>query len=167
MIEEAEARSHGVGNLRYMNLSVEQFARDNAVRFDLCIAGMTLMTMPNLQECLEAIRNLTKENGRFIFSIPHPCFWNGYRHDEPEEAFDYWKEHSVTAPFRISLDRRPLPTPTTYYHRSLQQYARALTQARFSLVDLVEPEVPATAPAEYRQSYRLPRFIVVAARPAS
>lgn len=165
MIEEAKARSEDVGNVRFVNLSVEQFARDSKLRCDVCVANMMLMTTPNLQESLEAIRGVIKDEGRFVFSIPHPCFWNSYRHDEPEEGFNYWQEHSVTAPFRITLDQRPLPAPTTYYHRSLQQYSDALRQARFTLVDLLEPEAPATAPAAYRENYRLPRFMVIAARP--
>jgi 2-polyprenyl-3-methyl-5-hydroxy-6-metoxy-1,4-benzoquinol methylase len=46
-------------------------------RFDAAVCNMAIMDMSSITPLLSALSQLLKANGRFVFSIPHPCFNNG------------------------------------------------------------------------------------------
>jgi len=163
MIEQASSRNQR-SKLSFRCISVQALARFNELHFDLCVANMSVMTMPNLMGALRAVRTLLDKSGVFIFSITHPCFWNIYRKDEPSKRFDYWRGHAVTAPFRITLDQKPLPALTTYFHRPLSEYVLSVRRAGFVLEDLVEPKPPRTTSSAYRRVFPFPRFLVMHVR---
>jgi hypothetical protein len=118
------------------------------------------MTIGNLQRAVRGVAAALKRRGIFAFSVAHPCFWNLYRKDEPFGSFDYWSAHAVTAPFRITLDRKPLPKVTTYFHRPLSEYVAVIRKCGFELTSIVEPAPPSSAPPSYRERYTFPRFII-------
>jgi SAM-dependent methyltransferase len=163
MIEQATLR-HATKNVSFMHVSIETLAVGRRRAFDLCLSNMSVITMPDLRAAFEAVRNVLRPEGRFVFSIAHPCFWNVYRHDESQSGFDYWCPHSVIAPFRITMDRRPLPARTTYFHRPLSFYCRSLRKAGFRIEDIDEPTPPKGAPSAYLASFKVPRFLVFGAR---
>src|SRR5262245_18619249 len=43
-------------------------------KFDAAVCLMALMDMPTLDPLLSALSQLLQANGRFVFSITHPCF---------------------------------------------------------------------------------------------
>ena len=43
-------------------------------RFDAAVCSMAMMDLPTITPLLSAMRRLLKPNGRFVFSVPHPCF---------------------------------------------------------------------------------------------
>src|SRR5829696_5874880 len=43
-------------------------------RFDSAVCSMAMMDMPTIDPLLRAVRTLLKPAGRFVFSLPHPCF---------------------------------------------------------------------------------------------
>jgi SAM-dependent methyltransferase len=45
-----------------------------AARFDAAVCSMALMDLPTITPLLLALRRLLKPGGRFVFSLPHPCF---------------------------------------------------------------------------------------------
>ena len=161
MIAEAEKEFGSTANLQFKTLSVENLARSHKCRFDMCLANMSIITMPDLDRALSSISTVLRPAGRLVFSIAHPCFWNLYRKDEPLGTFDYWSCHPVSAPFRISLDQRPLPSRTTYLHRPITEYVRSLRDAGFGIESIVEPRAPRAAPSDYRKKFTLPRFMVL------
>jgi 2-polyprenyl-3-methyl-5-hydroxy-6-metoxy-1,4-benzoquinol methylase len=160
MIRESRKRFGTQPNLRFQRVAVEHFSVEKGRAFDVCTANMSLITVEKLPEALRVVRSVLRRNGRLIFSITHPCFWNAYRGDEPSESFDYWKPHRVVAPFRITLDRTPLPRSTSYFHRPLSLYIAAILKAQFQISDFVEPNAPSTAPDDYRISFKFPRFAI-------
>lgn len=163
MIRQSIKRTRGIHNLELKTVSVETFSTISRQRFDICLANMSLMTMPRLDRALAAIFKLLKPTGLLVASIPHPCFWNFYRQDEPLRRFNYWTAHPVRAPFRISLDQNPLPEPTTYFHRPLSNYITTILGQGFSLTSVIEPAPPRRAPKVYTRAFDLPRFLVLAA----
>jgi SAM-dependent methyltransferase len=163
MIAEARSRSTGLPTVSFICASIEELATRPVAPFDVCFANMVLMTVPDLKSVCRSIWSSMKAAGRFIFSVPHPCFWNVYRKDESDESFDYWEEHRVIAPFRISLDQNPLPSPTSYFHRPLSSYWGVLESSGFRVVALEEPRAPRAAPPEYVDNFRVPRFLVMSA----
>jgi 2-polyprenyl-3-methyl-5-hydroxy-6-metoxy-1,4-benzoquinol methylase len=43
-------------------------------RFDAAVCSMAMMDLPVITPLLSSLRKLLKPAGRFVFSIPHPCF---------------------------------------------------------------------------------------------
>ncbi|HIO62776.1 MAG TPA: hypothetical protein EYN37_00875 [Dehalococcoidia bacterium] len=43
-------------------------------RFDAAVCNNALMDMPTIQPLADSLCRRLKPNGRFVFSIPHPCF---------------------------------------------------------------------------------------------
>ena len=43
-------------------------------RFDAAVCSMALMDLPVINPLLSGLRRLLKIGGRFVFSVPHPCF---------------------------------------------------------------------------------------------
>lgn len=163
MIEEAKHR-HKRSNLSFRFISVELLAREEKKQYDICLSNMSVITMPNLSSSIHAIATLLKAGGKFVFSIAHPCFWNFYRSDESRARFNYWNSHSVSAPFRITFDQKPLPVSTTYFHRSLTTYFNCLAKAGLQLEELLEPKPSKNVPRDYVSAFSLPRFMVLCAR---
>lgn len=161
MINMAETLGGGEG-ISFRVASLQALSRQEPETYDVCVSNMSFITTPNLGTALRSARRLLKPNGRLVFSIAHPCFWNSYRKDE--KGFDYWRTHAVTSRFRISLEKGALPKPTTYFHRSLGTYLSALIGAGFDLERVFEPEPPTDAPRKYLRSYRVPRFMILSGR---
>jgi ubiquinone/menaquinone biosynthesis C-methylase UbiE len=42
--------------------------------FDIVISNFALMDIPDLPTTYQAVRRILRTNGRFIFTITHPCF---------------------------------------------------------------------------------------------
>jgi SAM-dependent methyltransferase len=160
MIHEAQTRFSGTANLEFYAVAVEDFGMSHVAEFDVCISNMALVTMNDLPGVLAAVACCLKAGGDFVFSIAHPCFWNLYRHDEPDSTYDYWEPHAVKAPFRITLDQAPLPHPTTYFHRPISTYMRGLRDSGLHVMEILEPRPPEEAPIDYQKSFRFPRFVV-------
>ena len=163
MILQASQRFGGQRNLRFEVRSVERFAKVWDSCFDICLANMSVMVMPRLERALASMRIILRPGGRLVFSIGHPCIWNTFRRDEAVESFDYWRSHPVVAPFRITLDHRALPVPTTYFHRPLSKYVSSLIQAGFEIEAIEEPKAPKDSPPEYIRKFVYPRFVVFSA----
>src|SRR6267154_220166 len=160
MITHARRRFGKRPNLSFEATSIQERAGMTKPVFDVCLANMSLMLMPSLDSALVSMRSILKPGGRLVFSIPHPCTWNTFRRDEPSESFDYWESHAVVAPFRITLDPKPLPVASTFFHRALGKYVEALVGAGFRIESLIEPNAPRNSPPKYLKGFSYPRFAV-------
>lgn len=80
MIEKAKGRSGGSnGQITYSVLDVtseEQLATFDAHSFDAVVCNMTLMDLAVIRPLARRLPDLLKGDGRFIFSVMHPCFNN-------------------------------------------------------------------------------------------
>jgi 2-polyprenyl-3-methyl-5-hydroxy-6-metoxy-1,4-benzoquinol methylase len=52
----------------------EQLLTLGKQRFDAAVCAMALMDMTTIDPLLSALRQLLKGDGRFVFSVLHPCF---------------------------------------------------------------------------------------------
>jgi SAM-dependent methyltransferase len=163
MVLQAEKRFSTRANLRFQHASIAEFATSCPRSFDLAISNMAVSTMENLASVFQSVFSILRRHGTFVFSVTHPFFWNCYRHAEPFNRFNYWKEHPVTAPFRITLEPKSR-FKTTYFHRPLATYLNSLAASGFNLQNIVEPQVSKSAPIEYRRNFQFPRFLIISAK---
>lgn len=160
MIKIAKREYGHTPGLEFYNLSIEDFSRYySGTQFEVAVSNMSLITIPNLDEALRAISSLLLPNGIFAFNITHPCFWNQYRGYESPDSFQYHIPHAQKGSFIISLDHRGLPSPTTHFHRPLQEYFRSLQEASFTVDKLIEPFPTPEVEKLYPKPWKVPHFL--------
>lgn len=120
-------------------------------RFDAAVSTMALMDIPTIQPLLSALRRLLKQNGRFVFAVPHPCF-NSSAVSRLAEQEDRGGDLITTHALKVTgyLDVSPQkgtgmsgePAPHYYFHRPLGVLFAACFAAGFALDGLEEPAFP-------------------------
>ena len=109
---------------------------------------MALMDIASITPLLRTVRRTLKPDGRFVFSVPHPCF-NTSGTTLLAERDDY--EDQVTLSFSVRVRRYKglapqravgiigQPQPHYYFHRPLEILLAACFAAGFVLDGLEEP----------------------------
>jgi SAM-dependent methyltransferase len=129
---------------------------------------MALMDIERYEDAISQVARVLKKNGRFVFSITHPCFEYGdtvggeqiaeWKHDEGKEnATERRTMHlEVRKYFGITrcevvwdMERLVKPFQTTSFHRTLTDYFRALHKSGFVVTRLVEPKPTSKGVSEY------------------
>ncbi len=79
MIQKAKERSRGQDRITYAVLdatSEAELAKLGEHTFDAVVCNMTLMDLATIRPLASRVPRLLKKDGRFVFSIMHPCFNN-------------------------------------------------------------------------------------------
>ncbi len=128
-------------------------------RFDVVTCFMALMDIERYEDAISEVARVLKKNGRFIFSITHPCFeYDDTVNGEPISEWVY-DERTGNASERRGLylkvrkyfgytrcevswgmKRLARPFQTTSFHRTLTDYFEALRKNGFVVTRLVEPK---------------------------
>jgi len=147
-------------NLSFFHTSIEGYAQKNKLKkYELAVANMTLMDAPSLDNVVEAVSKLLVENGQFIFSITHPCFWPFYWDYGNKNWFEYNKELFIESQFQISLDSN-VDKKTTHIHRPISYYINSLSRHGFQIQKILEPMPSAETSELYPVKWIYPRFMV-------
>ena len=115
--------------------------------FDAAVSSMALMDMAAIEPLLESLHELLKPNGRFVFSVMHPCFNSGgisKVNEEVDREGEIVTQHAV----KVSSYLTPTvskgqaiigqPVPQYYFHRPLSVLFRHCFQAGFVIDGLEE-----------------------------
>ena len=102
--------------------------------FDVVTCFMALMDIKNYGETVSEVSRVLKNMGRFVFSIPHPCF--------ELNRIDTTKNYFVATEERVDwkMERLLKPFKTTSFHRTLTDYFNTLHKNRLLVKRLVEPK---------------------------
>lgn len=120
--------------------------------FDLVVANMAMIDIADAAGAVREAARVLSPDGRFVFSVSHPCFdldersmWVVERVREPDGV---WRDH-VWRKVRLYRDERSVRVPwhisptevgwTRGYHRTLSTYSRLLRDAGLAIVRLEEP----------------------------
>lgn len=117
------------------NASLEEFAPVEG--YDLIISHMVVHTVKNLELFYNNVIEHLNPNSTFVFSIPHPCFFNNYK-KILDQNYSYMNAKYQEISFSISKDPDNLITNVPYYHRPLSHYINTLSQNSLSLKFLNE-----------------------------
>lgn len=129
---------------------------------DLIVSTMLLMDIPDVTLLFVDLRRVLTENGRFIFTILHPCFFGYKRYYDPIAGEWYRK---VTNYQEQQTWREESFGGHNHYHRTLTYYTELLRTNGFAITRLYEPEWdPGPEKAEaYRRQW--PIVLLVEAQP--
>jgi ubiquinone/menaquinone biosynthesis C-methylase UbiE len=117
-------------------------------QFDAAVCNMGLMDMPVIEPLFAALSRLLKPNGRFVFSVQHPCF-NSNGANKTVELQD--QDGELVTSYAIKVSKYITPwaeravgivgqaKPHYNFHRPLHLLLNAGFQAGFVLDGLEEP----------------------------
>lgn len=130
-----------------------------AESFDLAISHLCLHTTIQIDNFLGCVKRILNPSGLFIFSIPHPCFWNNYKRCVPTDAFNYMDTIEVEATLTITKDRvNEMIVP--YVHRPLSSYFCSLAKVGFTVQNFDEIFPSTDIQALYGSPWYEPRYVV-------
>ncbi len=132
-----EERKHRLG-IRYHKVDAADLKGLSSDCFDLVTCFMSLQDIEHYEKAISEVARVLKNSGRFIFSIPHPCFETTVRKRMRIHA---WLGYfgTVKCPIRWNMKRLSKPFRTTGFHRTLSDYSRALYKNGFLIRRMIEP----------------------------
>jgi ubiquinone/menaquinone biosynthesis C-methylase UbiE len=153
--------------------------------FDIVTCSMALMDIENYRNAILEAARVLKRNGRFVFSIVHPCFeWGDvtssgqqigeWKYEEGTEDSSRRALHYETTRYfgrvklKSSWDMKRLIKPfiTTSFHRTLTDYVQALFESGLLIRRLLEPRPTMKGVSEHpklRKHRKIPHSIIIEA----
>lgn len=124
--------------IRYIILDATNLKGLSNNHFDLATCFMSLQDIENYKRAISEVARILRNRGRFIFSIPHPCFETiivkGKRMSAKKQYFS-----EIKYPIQWNMNRLAKPFKTTSFHRTLTDYFEALCSSRLFVSRLIEP----------------------------
>lgn len=112
--------------------------------FDCITCSMVINNMPTVTPLVRILPHLLKPAGKFIFSVPHPCFNSGLVDMQGLE--DHMAEKQLLLPNRyikpeaFEIFAKPgQPVKQINFHRSLSQLANELFSVGMIMTGFIEP----------------------------
>jgi len=131
--------------------------------FDIVTCFMALQDIKNYEKAISEVSRVLKNRGRFVFSIPHPCFeaitLKRKRIRATERYFGAIKHLT-----QWDMKRLAKPFKTTTFHRTLTDYFEALHRNKLFISKLIEPRPTKEALQKYpllRNASARPQSIVI------
>ncbi len=174
------AKEHSDKKLQYevADASKLTFAKEGI--FDIVLCVLALQNIEKLTETLKEARRVLKPEGRFIFVLNHPAFRIPKRSfwgfDELKDT-QYRRLDSYLSGSKEKIDMTPSKETqkkfTYSFHRSLQDYMKALRAAGFAITRLEEwishkqSQKGPRARAEDHARKEFPLFLCIEVKPLS
>jgi len=118
--------------------------------FDLVTCFMSLQDIRDFKKAVSEVARVLKEGGRFIFSIPHPCF-EKIRLNKHEGKISATERYFGAMEYTINWNMKRLTKhfKTTSFHRTLTDYFNALYRSKLLVRRFVEPRPKQTELKRY------------------
>lgn len=140
--------------IRYVQADLSSWSAADE-RFDIVIANMVLMDIPDYQQAILNCVRALKDQGSFVISILHPCFEGSdveYITNGHLIITEYFEGYSVKQRYGY------------FFHRTLSQYLNLLLQAGCQLKGVVEPQLDrqiAEQDRGYARNVHVPAFLIM------
>ena len=153
MIHFARKRA-GEAGIDYRVIDVtdrEKLLELGSASFDGALCNMALMDIADIHPLMHALASLLRRNGRFVFSVVHPCFNNpaAVQMGELEDrAGTFVTTYSVkisrylTPYTQVGLAMHGQPVPHPYFHRPLSALLAPALEAGLALDAIEERAFP-------------------------
>ena len=128
--------------------------------FDRVLSHMVLMDLPDIAPLIRSVRAALTAAGTFIFTIPHPCFFNYKSHRDADTGQMYCRVTGYLQPETWQIDSFG---GHQHYHRSLTDYFETLRASRLAVTRLYEPpQIVADAAGDDFRT-KIPKFMLLEA----
>lgn len=131
--------------------------------FDVAFSHMVAHVVEDIEGFFKSISVHLSQGAHLIFSIPHPCFYNSYKHFFGAE-YHYMKRLSREVSFSITKEPENLISGVPYHHRPLSEYINTLVATGFALDGFDETYPPEEVQKKYGQYWENPRYCVFVCR---
>lgn len=148
-------------------------------RFDDAVCSMAMMDLPTIDPLLRSLPRLLKPGGRFVFSVPHPCFNLPASRLTAElvnidgklaQVFGVHVTGYLNQSIELSSGIINQPEPHYIFHRPLSALLGACFAAGLVVDGLEEPAFPPGGNGKNAFSWAkrpdIPPVVVVRVRPA-
>ena len=130
--------------------------------YDRVVAHMVLMDLPDIDRTIAFVRSVLAPGGRFVFTMPHPCFFNYKTRLDPDTGELYCGVANYLAPAEWWVETYG---GHRHYHRSLSFYSEALSRHGLAVTRVYEPPQVSHDRDPARAAFYLgiPKFILIEA----
>lgn len=142
--------------------------------FGFVVSNFVLIVIDSkekLQDIVDGIFRVIKPGGRFIFTIPHPCFLDKDHFTVRnifDEEFDYNRVgYNYSLMLKNSDGSEIRIGEYTDYHYRIQDYLDVLMRAGFSISDFIELSYPREIVERYsicKAYQRFPPYLIIGGR---
>ncbi len=150
-IKIAKNKSKKIDSIDYYALDAtdeKQLLNLGENKYDWAICTMALMDMAEIRPLLQSLNKLLKVNGKFIFSILHPCFNSANIQKFTEEHMNTGRLE-IKNGVKIYSYKTPIyyksegivgqPVPQYYFHRTQEEIFNICFENNFAINGFVEP----------------------------
>lgn len=125
--------------------------------YDVALSHLVAHVVDDLSGFLESVWRHLNKGGHFIFSIPHPCFYNEYKGFFGEE-YNYMVPMKKNVSFTITKDSKNIISGVPYHHRPLSEYFNSLVKLGFAIDGFDETYPDDDIQEKYSARWKTPRY---------
>lgn len=126
-------------------------------KYDLVFSHLVAHCVDDLNNFLLTIAKHLKRGGQFLFSIPHPCFYNDYKKFLGDD-YRYALPMSKDVSFFITKDRHREISSVPYHHRPLSYYFNELISTGLLIRHFDEVYPSNEIQEKYGEAWLTPRY---------
>ena len=127
--------------------------------YDVALSHLVAHVVDDLSGFFVSVGQHLDTNGHFIFSIPHPCFYNEYKGFFGDE-YNYMVPMKKNISFTITKDPRNTISGVPYHHRPLSEYFNSLVKSGFAIDGFDETYPDDDIQEKYGTKWKTPRYCV-------
>lgn len=127
--------------------------------YDVALSHLVAHVVDDLSGFFVSVGQHLNTNGHFIFSIPHPCFYNEYKGFFGDE-YNYMVPMKKNISFTITKDPRNTISGVPYHHRPLSEYFNSLVKSGFAIDGFDETYPDDDIQEKYGTKWKTPRYCV-------
>lgn len=140
------------------------------ITYDVVIANLVLFNVHDLNAVIDNVSRILKPDGKFIFSLLHPCFnmtkgqWYNLRYigrKGGKIVFDIKKSYKDNSSYKKEI--LFLSGEINFYHRPIETYFKTLSANNLVVSDLLEPVLKINQVYDEKTYHHhfLPRFMII------
>mgnify|MGYP003678399956 CR=1 FL=1 len=144
-------------DVRLVNCTSFELEKDKT--YEAAISHFVAHVVGDLSGFFESVGQHLEKNSHFIFSIPHPCFYNEYKAFFGDE-YNYMVPITKNVSFTITKDSENEIRDVPYHHRPLSDYFNTLVKSGFAIDRFDEIYPDDEIQEKYGNRWKTPRYCV-------
>lgn len=140
-------------------INCTSFDLQKSMAYDVAFSHLVAHAVDDLFGFFTSIGKHLNSGAHFIFSIPHPCFYNEYKKFFGSE-YNYMEPMLKNVSFNITKDTKNAITGVPYHHRPLSSYINTLIESGFALDGFDEIYPDDEVQEKYGERWESPRYCV-------